>query len=148
MERRHTVSPLVWVPVAAILAGAAVFAALSLGDGEPSERSGQDARPTLAAVATQPERYRGRSVSIAGTVLRTGPGRFVVERGGRQVLVVPGLRERAVRVEAGDRVRVTGTVRVIDRSTPHDQADPIPDFDGRAALVPGRVEAFEARSSG
>lgn len=135
--------------VTALACGLVAFSLVLAWDDDPDER--QPATPegsTLAAVAAEPERFRGTTVTVEGRVVRTAPGRFVMADGRRQILAVPGLRERAVRVRAGDRVRVTGTVRVIDRSTPYEQADPIPDYDGRAALVPGRVETVNGREPG
>ena len=94
-----------------VMIGAGILVATS-----ESERSLLSDRlhPTIADVALHPKRYAGTVVTVAGVVTRTGRGRFVVANRGGELLVVPGLREKRVRVRAGQRVRVRGRVRAVD----------------------------------
>lgn len=131
--------------VAAMVAivAAAVVVGLWVGGGDDeSGDAGGEAGASIAEIAARPERFAGRRVSVSGIVSQTGRGQFVVSRGRSHILVAPGLRERAVRVERLDPVRVTGVVRVVDR--PSDpRAAPIPDYDERAVIVPERIERVE-----
>ncbi len=136
-RRRARRRPIAVLAALAVVLAAAVAIDLALrGDeGDPApERQG-----IVADIRARPEYYEGRTVVVAGVVRRVEPGAFLVARGESELLAVPGLRERRVRVKTGDAVRVVGRIRVVDPPS-EPRAAPFPDYDGRAVIVPQRVE--------